>query len=92
MSKPLSDHLSSFLRSAKLETELHRTKLPQYWAEAVGEKLAQRAEFAGFEHGVLRIRVQEAAWRHELMLRREELRTIMNERIGSAMISEIVVR
>ncbi|MFN9960778.1 MAG: DciA family protein [bacterium] len=45
-----------------------------------------------FEHGVLRVHVPEAAWRSELILRREELRLSLNQRAGEDFVREIIIR
>jgi len=92
MTHVLADLLRGWVARNHLEPELHKTRLPQYWQEVVGERLASRTEIRSFEHGVLRIHVPEAAWRSELSLRREELRNKLNALAGGEMIREIIIR
>lgn len=92
MTHSLSDLLREWVSRNHLEADLHKTRLPQYWKEVVGETLASRTEIRSFEEGVLRIHVPEAAWRCELSLRRQELRTKLNALAGGEMIREIIIR
>lgn len=88
----LSDLLKSFIASRHLEGELDKSRIPGYWEEAVGKGLAGRTHIRSFEGGVLRVHVPEAPWRHELSLRREELRRTINHRAGKDLVREIILR
>ena len=92
MTHSLGDLLKDVVQRFRLTDELHKTRLPRYWAEVVGERVASLTEIRSFENGILRIHVHEAPWRNELMLRREELRSQLNARMGSELIREIVLR
>ncbi len=88
----LGDLLKDVVQRFRLTDELQKSRLPRYWAEVVGERVASLTEVRSFENGILRIHVHEAPWRNELMLRREELRSQLNARMGSELIREIVLR
>ncbi|MFN4985116.1 MAG: DUF721 domain-containing protein [Ignavibacteria bacterium] len=88
----LRDLLRGFIKSRQLEGELLKARLPVYWEEVVGKGLAGRTQIRSFEHGVLRVHVPEAAWRSELILRREELRLSLNQRAGEDFVREIIIR
>lgn len=92
MTLSLGDLLKDVVQRFRLQDELHKSRLPGYWAEIVGERVARLTEIRSFENGILRIHVHEAPWRNELMLRREELRSQLNARIGSEMVREIILR
>jgi predicted nucleic acid-binding Zn ribbon protein len=92
MSKPLAHHLRGFLRDSQLDIELHKQKMPMYWAQAVGANMAERSKLIGFEFGVLTVHVPEAAWRYELSLRRNEIKETINSTIGSPMVHTVIVR
>lgn len=92
MATTITSVLQSLLKQYRLSETFTSTKMPDYWAETVGEKVAQLTEVRGFQNGVLTVRVSNSVWRSELMLRREELRTKMNARIGSELIREIIIR
>ncbi|MCX6140575.1 MAG: DUF721 domain-containing protein [Candidatus Kapabacteria bacterium] len=88
----LSDLLRNWVRVNKLEGELAKSRLPRYWEEVVGEGLAGRTVIRSFENGTLRVHVPEAAWRSELSLRREDLRSKINALAGGDMVREIIIR
>lgn len=88
----LSDLLKTFISSRHLDAELDKARIPKYWEDVVGKGLALRTEIRSFEHGVLRVHVPEASWRHELTMRRDELRRSINHLAGKDLIREIVIR
>lgn len=92
MSTAIGEILRSIVRKYGLEPAIHRERMPKYWAEVVGARIACISNVRSFESGVLTIHVTEAPWRSEVMLRREELRTQLNARIGEDLVKEIVVR
>lgn len=60
-----------------------------FWAEEVGEAVAERAEPAGFHAGVLSVRVSNHAWMQELQFLKEDLRERLNARLGRELIRDI---
>lgn len=92
MTQSMKDLLQEVLQKYKLEPALHRARVPEYWRQVVGERIASMSEVRSFEGGVLRVHVREAVWRSELTLRREELRHKLNSLAGGEMIREIIIR
>jgi predicted nucleic acid-binding Zn ribbon protein len=92
MTKSLADLLDGVIRRYGLEKAMLRERLPRYWSEAVGPRLAKISHVRSFEDGVLRVHVTEPTWRSELTLRREEIRLKLNARIGQDVIVELQVK
>jgi predicted nucleic acid-binding Zn ribbon protein len=92
MTQSMKDLLNEVLQKYKLEPALHRARLPEYWRQVVGDRIAALSEVRSFDGGVLRVHVREAVWRSELTLRREELRQKLNSLAGGEMIREIIIR
>jgi predicted nucleic acid-binding Zn ribbon protein len=92
MTLPIQSILRDLLRKRGWESALRKEQMPRYWAELVGARIASISEVRSFENGVLRIHVKDASWRTEIMLRREDLRHQLNERIGEPVVNEIIVR
>ncbi|NQW30941.1 MAG: DUF721 domain-containing protein [Ignavibacteria bacterium] len=92
MSFHISEVLKQFVRKHGLEQEILAQRMPGYWATTVGEKMSAISEVTSFDHGTLKVHVAKAAWRNELMLRREEIRTKLNAQIGNDVVKEIIVR
>jgi predicted nucleic acid-binding Zn ribbon protein len=92
MTTPLKDLLNDVIKRYGLEHAIIREQMPRIWAQMVGPRIARISEVRSFENGVLNVRVREAAWRSELMLRRELLRNQLNTDLGSEIVKEIIVR
>jgi len=92
MSTSLQSLLKGLVKRYGLENEMHRAKMPEYWAAVVGERIAHISEIRSFEYGVLRVHISEAPWRSEVTLRREDIRRQLNAHIGEELIKEIQVR
>ena len=92
MSTSLQSLLKGLVKRYGLEKEMHRAKMPDYWATVVGERIAHISEIRSFENGVLRVHISEAPWRSEVTLRREDIRLQLNAHIGEDLIREIQVR
>ncbi len=89
---PLKVLLQKFLRESGLERTVREMSVPQYWRDVVGERIAQVSTVKYFEQGQLFIEVDAAVWRMELLARREEIRTAINERCGEETVREIIIR
>jgi len=92
MSTSLQNLLKGLVKRYGLEKEMHRQRLPGYWAAVVGERIARISEIRSFEQGVLKVHISEAPWRSEVTLRREDIRRQLNAHIGEDLIKEIQVR
>lgn len=92
MTKSLADLLDGVVKRFGLEQAMLKERMPTYWADVVGPRVAQISQVRGFEGGVLRVFVMEPAWRSELTLRKEEIRLKLNARIGSDVINELQLK
>ena len=92
MSASLRSVLKDLIRKKGWDKQLLKQQMPRYWAEVVGPRIAEISEVRSLENGVLRVHVQEAAWRSEVTLRREDIRLQLNENIGEHVVKEIIVR
>jgi Dna[CI] antecedent, DciA len=63
-------------------------RLAAAWPVACGKTMAERGTVVGYEAGVLRVRVENRAWLHQLMSMRGQLAGEM-ARIAGVMVSEI---
>ena len=66
-----------------------RLELFRVWAAEVGSAVAARAQPAAFRDGVLSVRVSSAAWMQELQFAKEEIRTRLNQRLGSEIVRDV---
>lgn len=67
-------------------------QIEHLWYEVIGERLAKIAHFKNFKEGEIFVKVMDASWRTELILRREGLMKEINSKLGSDIIKEIKIR
>jgi predicted nucleic acid-binding Zn ribbon protein len=84
--------IKEWLKANGFDQKVQEHSVPGYWEEVVGESFARHARVEKVENGRLFVSVESAAWRTEIMLRREEILGRLNERMGAAIVKEIIVR
>ncbi len=92
MAQTIGAVIQEWLKKNGLEEKVQQKSIPGYWEEIVGPTVARHAEVERVDHGRMYIRVESSVWRNEIMLRREEIRSKVNQRFGSEIVREIVVR
>lgn len=92
MSTPIGKVLKGIVKRFGLEKALHKERLPDYWAEVVGSRIARISNIRSLENGVLTVTVSEPTWRTEVTLRSQQIRQQLNTLIGEELIRDIVVR
>lgn len=88
----IGELLQKYLRESGLDRKLQEAAVPGYWNEIVGSQVSTFTTIKRFEEGQLFVEVPIAVWRHELMLRREDIRMKINQRSGSDIVKEIIIR
>lgn len=92
MAQTIGSAIKEWLRANGLDQKVQEHSVPGYWEEIVGEAFARHAKVERVDNGRLFVSVESAAWRTEVMLRREDIRTRLNERLGAEIVKEIIVR
>ncbi|MEZ4684810.1 MAG: DUF721 domain-containing protein [Bacteroidia bacterium] len=87
----LGDAIQAFLRKYQLEDEIRIQRILTNWEAFVGKPIANATEKLWYENGTLHIRMSSPAWRNELVMARLRLQRSLNEKIGKALIRDIVI-
>ncbi|MCS6965948.1 MAG: DUF721 domain-containing protein [Candidatus Kapabacteria bacterium] len=90
--RQLGELIRQFLREQGMEELLWSARLPQIWANVVGNPAARVSHIRSFTQGELVVEVTVPAWRVELRLRAEELRRRLNEQLGAEYVRKLVIR
>ncbi len=85
------DALMAALGELGLTDQARRLLIAQCWPKVVGPEIAARTEADGFSRGVLRVKASSAAWQNELTFLKEDIRTRLNQILGSQVVSDIRV-
>ena len=89
---PLGDVLSKLVDSYGYRDRLDAARAVEAWPLVAGERVAAQTEQAWMRDGVLTVKVQSAAWRHQLHLQRDAWRQRLNDSLGREVVREIAFR
>jgi predicted nucleic acid-binding Zn ribbon protein len=88
----LAEALADYLKEMNLERGLTEVRLINSWEEIVGKAIAMRTKRIYIRDQVLFIHLDSSVVRNELLMLRESLREKLNEKAGSQIIKEIVLK
>ena len=90
--KPMNELLREFMKKVPQQTELKRGMALHLYPEIVGERIATATKGLKFDGPKLIITVSSEAWRFELHANRFSITKRINEKVGSKVVKEIIVR
>ncbi len=89
----LGQALGAFLRDTGIGAQLRHARVFKAWADALGPRLASRAEAVRFQFGELTVEVQSAPLFHELQnFTGESFRRAANQRLGDEVVQTVLFR
>ena len=88
----MDELLKEFMKRIPHRTKLQRGMVLHVWPEIVGDKIAAVTKNLHFEGNRLVLEVNNSAWRHEIHMKRFSIVKRLNEKVGSKVVQEIVVR
>lgn len=84
--------LKEFLKKVPHQTELKRGMVLHFWPSVVGERISSVTKNLRFDGNKLILNVENEAWRHEIHANRYSIAKKLNEKVGSQVVKEIIVR
>lgn len=84
--------LKEFMKKVPHQTELKRGMVLHLWPSIVGERISSVTKNLRFEGNKLILNVDNEAWRHEIHSNRFSIMKKLNEKVGSQVVKEIIVR
>ncbi len=88
--QPLGEVLRELIDRLGLRRKIDEARVIEAWAEIAGTTINGVTDKAWVKSGTLYVRINSAAWRHELHLRRQAWRTRLNHHLGEELVREIV--
>jgi predicted nucleic acid-binding Zn ribbon protein len=85
----LKTAIGSFLKNAGIEKRVKQNNPILIWKNVVGKKIAENTNPEKVEHGILTIKTENASWRQELLFKKSEIITKLNQELGEKTIKEI---
>ncbi|MDP4223115.1 MAG: DUF721 domain-containing protein [Bacteroidota bacterium] len=88
----LAEAIKDYIKEMKLDGKLVEINLINSWEEIVGKAISSRTSKIYIKDHILYVHLSSSVVRNELLMIREALREKLNERAGSEVIKEIVLR
>lgn len=78
--------------SPQLTRGLREARIPEIWPRIVGAPLASLTSSVEVKNGILHVCVTSSPARHELFMRREQIRSRINAELGLNLIRSVIVK
>lgn len=88
----IAEAVKDYLKEMNLEGKLREINLIGSWEEMVGKAIASRTKKVYIKDGILYVHLSSSVVRSELLMLREALREKLNERAGTEVIKDIVLK
>jgi predicted nucleic acid-binding Zn ribbon protein len=88
----IAEAVSDYIREMNLGEKLSEAGVVNSWEETVGKAISSRTTKIYIKDHVLYVHLNSSVVRNELLMLREALREKLNQKAGSAVIKEIVLR
>lgn len=86
----LKNELDTFMDYIGLDAKMQELKILDVWSDCVGKTIAQYSTPVELRKNKLLVRVENAAWRFELSMKKEEIISKLNENFRKKLIKEII--
>lgn len=88
----IAEAMKDYIREMNLEGKLLEVNLINSWEETVGKAISSRTSKIYIKDHVLFVHLSSSVVRNELLMLREALKEKLNEKAGSEVIKEIVLK
>lgn len=88
----LAEALKDYVKEMKLESKLSEIGLINSWEETVGKAISSRTTKVYIKDHVLYVHLNSSVVRNELIMLRQALKEKLNEKAGSEVIRDIVLK
>jgi predicted nucleic acid-binding Zn ribbon protein len=88
----IAEALHDYIREMNFTEKLKEVDVVNSWEEIVGKAISLRTTKIYFKDHILYVHLSSSVVRNELLMLREALRLKINEKAGSEVVKEIVLR
>ena len=89
---PISEAIKEYIREMNLAPKLGEASVLNSWEEIVGKAISSKTTRMYIKDKVLYVSLSSLVVRNELMMLREAIRERLNQKAGSEVINEIILR
>ena len=91
-SQSIGDVIKQFINESNLENKIFEQKIIRLWPEIMGPQIAEMTTNIYVKNKVLYISVSSSVLRNELLMCRSTLVKSINKRIGTELLSNVIIR
>jgi len=88
----IAEAVNDYIKEMHLDVKLNEVSVINSWEETVGRAISTRTTKIYIKDHVLYVHLSSSVVRNELLMLREELKEKLNQKAGSEVIKEIVLR
>ena len=88
----LAEALNDYIKEMNLGSKLSEVAVINSWEEIVGKAISSRTTKIFIKNSVLHVHLNSSVVRNELFMLREVIREKLNQKAGSEVIKDIVLR
>lgn len=88
----LAEAMEDYIKEMNLGGKLKELSVLDSWESMVGKAISSRTSKIFIKDGILNVHLKSSVVRNELMMIREALRERLNEKVGSEVIKDIILR
>ncbi len=88
----LAEAMKDYIREMNLEGKLNEIGLINSWEETVGKAIASRTSKIYIKDHILYVHLNSSVVRNELLMLRQALKEKLNEKAGTEVIKDIVLK
>jgi predicted nucleic acid-binding Zn ribbon protein len=88
----LAEAVNDYIKEMHLDVKLNEVAVINAWEETVGRAISTRTTKIYIKDNVLYVHLNSSVVRNELLMLREALKEKLNQKAGSEMIKDIVLR
>jgi len=90
--KPISNVLSEFINSNRLQEGLDKVSVNEAWKKVMGKAIMNYTTAVQLEGDTLYVQLSSSVLREELSYGREKIIKMINEELGKELIGKLVLR
>jgi hypothetical protein len=88
----LAEAMNDYIREMNLGSKLSEIAVINSWEEIVGKAISSRTTKIFIKDGILHVHLSSSVVRNELLMLRETIRERLNQKAGSEVIKDIILR
>lgn len=88
----IGEILREYLKITQIENHVFEGKIAELWQSTLGDAITRETERIHLSGGTLFVVLRSPSLKNDIMMRRTAIRVALNEKLGSEVIKQVVIR